>query len=117
MSSLTDIIFLLLIFFMLTSSMVQISVDLPISDSKTVAPTDLPVQIFKDGRIVVNGKNTSVKNLEKRIAYELRQQTNRDKGTISIVSEAGVSWDKVHAVMRVASALKLKAIIATAPRE
>lgn len=116
MSSLTDIIFLLLIFFMLTSSMVQINVDLPISDSKTVAPTDLPVQLFKDGRMLVNGKKTSRKNLEKRIAVELRKQTNRDKGTISIISEAGVNWDKVHEVMKVASRLKLKAIIATAPR-
>lgn len=117
MSSLTDIIFLLLIFFMLTSSMVQISVDLPVSDSKTVAPTDLPVQIFKDGKILVNGKNTSKKNLEKRIAVELRKQTNKDKGTVSIISEAGVPWSQVHEVLKVASALKLKAIIATAPRE
>lgn len=117
MSSLTDIIFLLLIFFMLTSSMVQISVDLPVSDSKTVAPTDLPVQLFKSGKILVNGKNTSQKNLEKRIAVELRKQTNRDKGTISIISEAGVHWKEVHKVMKIASRLKLKAIIATAPRE
>lgn len=117
MSSLTDIIFLLLIFFMLTSSMVQVTVDLPISDSKTVAPTDLPVQLFKDGKILVNGKNTSKKNLEKRIAVELRKQTNKDKGTVSIISEAGVNWSEVHAVLKVASALKLKAIIATAPRE
>ena len=51
MSSLTDIIFLLLIFFMLTSQAVQINVDLPQSDSKVVAPTDLAVQIFKNGNI------------------------------------------------------------------
>ena len=48
MSSLTDIIFLLLIFFMLTSSMVQINMPLPESDSVTVAPTDLSVMLFKD---------------------------------------------------------------------
>ncbi|MCB0682601.1 MAG: biopolymer transporter ExbD, partial [Saprospiraceae bacterium] len=40
MSSLTDIIFLLLIFFMLTSNFVKIQpFELPESDSKTVAPT------------------------------------------------------------------------------
>ncbi|MEZ4907473.1 MAG: biopolymer transporter ExbD [Saprospiraceae bacterium] len=35
MSSLTDIIFLLLIFFMLTASMVQINFEIPESNSKT----------------------------------------------------------------------------------
>ena len=86
MSSLTDIIFLLLIFFMLTSSIVQINVDLPQSDSKTVAPTDLAVQLFKSGKIMVNGKNTTKKNLEKRIAVELKPQKNKDNGTISIIA-------------------------------
>ena len=117
MSSLTDIIFLLLIFFMLTSSIVQINVELPQSDSKTVAPTDLAVQLFKNGKIKVNGKNTSKKNLEKRIAVELKPQKNKDNGTISIIAETGVSWSEIHNVMKIASGLEIKAIIATAPRE
>ncbi|MDF1697031.1 MAG: biopolymer transporter ExbD [Saprospiraceae bacterium] len=116
MSSLTDIIFLLLIFFMLTSNTVQINVDLPQSDSKTVAPTDLSVQLFKNGKILVNSKNTSKKNLEKRIAVELKPQTNKDNGTISIIAETGVSWSRIHDVMKIASGLEIKAIIATAPR-
>lgn len=117
MSSLTDIIFLLLIFFMLTSSIVQINVELPQSDSKTVAPTDLAVQLFKNGKIMVNGKNTSKKNLEKRIAVELKPQKNKDNGTISIIAETGVNWTEIHNVMKIASGLEIKAIIATAPRD
>ena len=117
MSSLTDIIFLLLIFFMLTSSIVQINVDLPQSDSKTVAPTDLAVQLFKSGKIMVNGKNTTKKNLEKRIAVELKPQKNKDNGTISIIAETGVNWTEIHNVMKIASGLEIKAIIATAPRD
>lgn len=117
MSSLTDIIFLLLIFFMLTSSIVQINVELPQSDSKTVAPTDLAVQLFKNGKIMVNGKNTSKKNLEKRIAVELKPQANKDNGTISIIAETGVDWKEIHNVMKIASGLEIKAIIATSPRE
>ena len=102
---------------MLTSSIVQINVPLPESDSKTVAPTDLAVQIFKNGKYMVNGKNTSEKNLEKRIAVELRPQKNKDNGTISIIAEKGVTWDKIHNLMKIASGLEIKAIIATAPRE
>ena len=59
MSSLTDIIFLLLIFFMLTSSMIQINIQLPESSSKTVAPTDYTVMMTKDGAVKFNGKNAS----------------------------------------------------------
>ena len=117
MSSLTDIIFLLLIFFMLTSSMVQINVELPVSDSKTVAPSDFSVQLYKNGKIKVNGKNTSKKNLEKRIAVELKPKSNKDNGTLSIIAETGVSWKEIHNVLKIASGLDIKAIIATAPRE
>jgi len=117
MSSLTDIIFLLLIFFMLTSSIVQINVELPQSDSKTVAPTDLSVQLFKTGKIMVNGINASKRLLEKRIVKELHPQKNKDNGTISIIAEVGVDWKEIHNVLKIASGLEIKAIIATAPRQ
>ncbi len=115
MSSLTDIIFLLLIFFMLTSSLVQINMELPKSDSKTVAPTDLAVMIRKDGTVTVNGKRTAPADLSKRIAYEIRRQTNKDNATINIIPETGTEWREVFTVMKIASSLDVKAIISTQP--
>ena len=57
MSSLTDIIFLLLIFFMLTSNFVRINpYELPQSDSKTVAPVSIVVGITKDGSYEVDNE-------------------------------------------------------------
>lgn len=116
MSSLTDIIFLLLIFFMLTSSMVQINIPLPESDSVTVAPTDLTVMLYKDGEITVKGKRSSLKGMERDIAKAVRSIDNKENATIAIVSESGTNWENVHKVMQVASGLKVKAIIATQPR-
>lgn len=116
MSSLTDIIFLLLIFFMLTSSLVQINIKLPESDSKTVAPTDLAVMIRKDGSITVNGKNTAKSDLSKRIAYEVRYQTNKENATVNIIPETGTPWSEVFNVMKIASSLEVKAIISTQPK-
>ena len=115
MSSLTDIIFLLLIFFMLTSSMVQINVKLPESDSKVVAPSDLPVMMSIDGKISVVGKPSSLESLEKDIAFAVRKTNNKENATLMIVAEVGVPWESVHAAMSVASGLKIKAIIATEP--
>jgi biopolymer transport protein ExbD len=113
MSSLTDIIFLLLIFFMLTSSMVQINMPLPKSVSKTVAPTDLAVMIRKNGEVSVNGKVVPMSQLDKKIASSVRGSGTTDNATVSIISESGVTYDKIHAVMKIAASLRLKAILAT----
>ena len=113
MSSLTDIIFLLLIFFMLTSNMVQINVKLPVSDSKTVAPSDLPVVMTVDGKITVAGKTSSMSNMERDVASAVRNSNNKENATVTIISEVGVPWENVHKIMTIASGLKIKAIIAT----
>ena len=113
MSSLTDIIFLLLIFFMLTSSMIQINIKLPESDSKTVAPTDYTVMMTQDGSVKFNGKNVRMRDVEGLIRKEVGKATNKDKATVAIVAEVGVPWEKVNDVMSVASKLKMRAIIAT----
>ena len=117
MSSLTDIIFLLLIFFMLTSNLVQSNVSLPKSESKTIAPSDLPVMLTVDGRVSVVGKPSSAASLEKDIATAVRKSNNKDNATVSIISEVGVPWKRVHEIMKIASGLKIKAIIATEPNK
>ena len=115
MSSLTDIIFLLLIFFMLTSNAVQISVQLPKSDSTAVAPTNLPITMLVDGTILIAGKASSVSNMEKDVALAVRETDNKENATLTIISEVGVPWENVHKAMAIASGLKIKAIIATQP--
>lgn len=115
MSSLTDIIFLLLIFFMLTSSMVNINIPLPKSDSKTVAPTDLAVMVKLDGSVSFNGKPTSWEDLEKVVATNLRYSDNKENAVLSIITEAGVTYEQMHKVMKLAAGLKIKAILATEP--
>jgi len=115
MSSLTDIIFLLLIFFMLTSSMVQINVQLAESNSKTVAPSDLIVMMSQDGKMSFNGKPVSGSSLQSRVNGELGQMTNKENASISIVAEVGVPWRKINDVIVIAKNLGIKAHIATQP--
>ena len=118
MSSLTDIIFLLLIFFMLTSTLVKIQpFDLPESDSKTVAPTSAVVTIDQNGQFTLNDKPISVRALERALRPEVRKMENRENVTITIVAEKGVPFENVVKVMEVAGRLKVRAIIATQPRE
>ncbi len=117
MSSLTDIIFLLLIFFMLTSSLVQINVDLPESDAKTVAPTDVIVAINMDGSLNLNGRAVSKAALEGAVRTAIQESENRHNATITIVAEKGVNWSEVIDVTRMANRLQARAIIATQPRK
>ncbi len=117
MSSLTDIIFLLLIFFMLTSNLVTIQpFDLPRSDSKTVAPTNLVVAIRNSGEHTLNNIEISPRALERALRQEATKVENKQDLTVTIVAEVGTPFDYVVDVMEIASKMRAKAIIATQPK-
>jgi biopolymer transport protein ExbD len=117
MSSLTDIIFLLLIFFMLTSTLVRIQpFELPKSDSKTVASTSIVVSIEKSGKYTVNGNEVPSRQLENALRMEVRTSDNRENAGVTIVAEVGTPFDNVVRIMKIASRLKVNAIIATQPK-
>jgi biopolymer transport protein ExbD len=117
MSSLTDIIFLLLIFFMLTANFVRVdNFELPKSDSKTVAPMSMTVSIEKSGKYALNGNEIGIRSLKKALQLELRQVEDRKNATVAIVAEVGVPFEKVQAVMNIVAGLNAKAILATQPK-
>ena len=116
MSSLTDIIFLLLIFFMLTATFIQIqNVELPESDSKTVASTALSVTINKAGEFFINGVQTPLRQVDQAIRDQVNAAEDKNQVTITIVAETGVPFENVSRIMQIASNLRLRAIIATQP--
>lgn len=119
MASLTDIIFLLLIFFMLTSNFVGIpSMDLPESDSKTVVGAQsLTVTIARSGEYTFNGKTIGSSGLERSIRREVSVMENRENATLTIAAEKGVPFKKVTELMIIAGKMGMKAIIATHPKE
>ncbi|MBX2877983.1 MAG: biopolymer transporter ExbD [Saprospiraceae bacterium] len=116
MSSLTDIIFLLLIFFMLTSTLVKIQpFPLPKSDSKTVASTSVVVTIEQSGVFTLNNQEISPLALERALRQQVRTMENRENVAVTIVAEIGTPFEEVVRVMNIAAKLKVKAIIATEP--
>jgi biopolymer transport protein ExbD len=117
MSSLTDIIFLLLVFFMLTATFVNVKkLQLPQSDNKTVAPSSLSVSIQKNGTFSVNGKDIPSAALKPEIRQVITRMGNQENATITIIAEVGVPFTNVMKVLGVANELKMKAILATQPR-
>jgi biopolymer transport protein ExbD len=103
MSSLTDIIFLLLIFFMLTSTLANTPpFQLPESDSKTVAPTSVNVAIKADGSFILDNVDVNERALEKVLRQKIRNMQNQEGVTITIVAEVGTPFNDVVKVMKVA---------------
>ena len=117
MSSLTDIIFLLLIFFMLTSNFVQIRpFDLPQSDSQTVAPTNIVVEMERAGAIRVNNIEVSESVMLRALEDALDETNDQANATVTIVAEKGVPFSRITPVMNLAASRRARAIIATEPR-
>jgi biopolymer transport protein ExbD len=120
MSSLTDIIFLLLIFFMLTSSIVApnaLNLKLPGTSQKKVTKQEVydEVFIYKTGTFELNGKGKSLPEIE---AY-LRSKIGDNPQDFSFViqPEKETPVEHVVAIMDMALRLQINGVLATAPVE
>lgn len=115
MSSLTDIIFLLLIFFMLTSSLVApnaLNLKLPgSSTSRAVNPSRInEVNISQEGNFYLNGKRIDIEALREQLGRLASRST--EQLSIAIAPEKGTPVDNVVAVMDIAMDLDINAILA-----
>ena len=115
MSSMTDIIFLLLVFFMLTSSFITPSglpVNLPTSKSSTVELQKVSVTITKEVDYYVNDKPVSKAMLE----GELKSKLDGKDGVVVLHIDKSVPTEHLVYVADIATALEAKVSIATKPK-
>ena len=115
MSSMTDIVFLLLIFFMLTSTLVSpnaLKLLLPSSKSKTLEKQTISISITKDIRFYIN--DTEVK--KDALEQELKLQVNNEQDPgIILHTDKSVDIEHVVTVMDIAYRNKYKIVLATKP--
>jgi len=115
MSSMTDIIFLLLIFFMLTASFVTPSglpVNLPSSKSTTIVMQKVSVSITNDLQYFVNNRKVDKADLETALAREL----NGQEGVVSLHVDKDVTTEHLIYVAGIATALKAKVSVVAKPQ-
>lgn len=113
MSSMTDIIFLLLIFFMLTSTLVHpnaLKLVLPQSRNQTSAKPQTSVSITADLRYYVETKRVAFSELEPTLTAKLGQQPDM---YIALHVDETVPMREVVKVMNLAKKHKYKLILAT----
>jgi len=111
MTPIIDVVFQLLIFFMLTSTFIKasaINVDLPKSKTSDVQPVrEAVITIYKNGNITFNDKPVT---LEEISAILKKIQQNNEDAVVVIQSDKSVSYGLVIQVMdivRIAGVKKL----------
>lgn len=115
MSSMTDIVFLLLIFFMLTSPVITpeaLDLILPKAKGKTTNKHDISVSINKQLEIYINKDRVSESNLEQNLINRLKDIENP---TIILRAEEGVPVEKAVKVMDIANRNRFKVVLAVKP--
>ena len=113
MSSMTDIVFLLLIFFMLTSTLVSpnaLKLLLPSSKSKTLEKQTISISITKDIQFYINEALISESSIEQELK---RLIDNKEEPAIILHTDKSVPIEHVVKVMDIAYRNKYKIVLAT----
>jgi len=112
MSSMTDIVFLLLIFFMIASTLVSaeaIDLLLPKSSSKTTQTKSISVSVDKNTNYYIDLKKVSKETLESELLSKLG---GAEAPTITIRSDQDVEMKHVVYIMDIANRNKIKSTLA-----
>lgn len=115
MSSMTDIVFLLLIFFMLTSTLVTtnaLDLVLPNSNSKVVDKQTLSVSIDKNLVHYIDRDEVEASFMESTLLSRLSDAEDK---VVVLRVEQGVPIEYAVSIMDIAYRNKLKVVLATQP--
>ena len=116
MSSMTDIVFLLLIFFMITSTLIHptaLKLLLPKSKHQTSAKPLTSVSITFDNKYFIEQKEVTFNQIEPLLKEMLG---NNPETYISLHADKRVPIEKVVEVMNIAKNNNYKLILATTPK-
>jgi biopolymer transport protein ExbD len=113
MSSMTDIVFLLLIFFMIASTLAKqldtIEVKLPQAKGKTENRSSVAVTINENKRFFIDGKRVAKSKLKSELLSILSRQEDK---VIVLRAQKSVAIDEVVHVMNIANQNAIKVVLA-----
>lgn len=115
MSSMTDIVFLLLVFFLLTSPAITpdaLDLILPKAKGKSTNQQKASVSITKDGAYYVNKERVSEYSIEAELKSAL---VGQKEPTIILRAEEGVPIEDAVFVMDIANKNSFKVVLAVRP--
>ena len=113
MSSMTDIVFLLLVFFIIASTMISpngVEVLLPKGESRTTKKNQVSVTIDENVKYYIGKREVKFEQLERGLQAELQGE---EKPSFLLRSEKSVDIQYVVAVMEIANRNKYQMVVAT----
>ena len=117
MSSMTDIVFLLLIFFMVTSTLIHptaLKLLLPQSSSQTKAKPLTTVAVTSDLKYYIEDERVNIGDLERKLIDRLG---NNEDIYIALHADKSVAIEHIVKIMNIAKKNKYKMILATSPEK
>lgn len=120
MASMTDVIFLLLVFFMVTSTFVfptALEVNLPQSSEQTAIKPGTRVYLDKELRLFVSHDQEEPQaiDMENLVAYLVSVQQQATESFIALYADEEVPYGKVVELLNLAAQNNLKMVLATKP--
>ena len=115
MASMTDLVFLLLIFFMLTSTLVTtnaLEIQLPKSDATNVKKANVSVTIDEELRFSIDNDIVDAAELEQGI---LQAVNNNPEAVLIIRADQSVPTGETVRVLDIAYRNQIKVVLATDP--
>lgn len=116
MSSMTDIVFLLLIFFMITSTLVSpnaFKVNLPNSNVKTQTKQTVALSISQDLEYYIDGEKINFENIESILIAKMGENP---ENSIILHADQSIALQEAVKVMNIANKNKFKMALATTPK-
>ncbi len=115
MASMTDIIFLLLVFFMITSTMINpngLEVSLPKSSNQVKDKPSIAVSINKDLQFAIDKELIDFEMIEASLKSKL---SNIEEPSISLHVDKTVPVEEVVKIMNIAKNNRWRLVLATTP--
>lgn len=122
MASMTDVIFLLLIFFMVTSTFIfptALEVNLPQSSEQTALKPSKRVYLDSEGRIFVSAAGDrepqEIADLDRLLTFLQLAAENPDEDYIAVYADEDVTYGRLAEVLDLGARNNLKMVLATKP--
>lgn len=122
MASMTDVIFLLLIFFIVTSTFIfptALEVNLPQSSEQTALKPSKRVYLDSEGRIFVSAAGDrepqEIADLDRLLTFLQLAAENPDEDYIAVYADEEVTYGRLVEVLDLGARNNLKMVLATKP--
>lgn len=119
MSAMTDIVFLLLIFFIINYQIPNaIPLLLPNATGKVTQNKSITVLVSSDLRYMVNSEEVPFNGLKNKLAKRINEAKSKtDKPSVILKIDKSVSLEKVVDVLQIGNELKVPMILSTKPKK